>query len=505
MGQHIRVLAINGDGNRGLIPATILHKISMKANKQIPELFDFIIGTSTGGILAAAYALPRTPYSTRRDQTKFNTRQVLNLLEDKLGYIFPPEQAKSGKDLLFEAKYTRNNLDSFLEEIYKVQGVELTLSHTLVPIVVTSQNAVSNSSQYWCSCSKRYSKYFLKDAIGATTTLPTYFPHKFTPVQNTTLADAQTCELWLIKGSTGKCQHKQFYGGLFANSPLALTVELFNEVRLNASQHKQKCSRYNIFANEPSNLTLQLTKSEPKSPAKLFLDQDIDLTIVTIGTGHFVGNEIPILDNLSTIRAFTLTAITFSSILFINSIFAVASALKAPTSEQCKFTAHAISTMLIGVGSLALSYYSYFSLIPKIETAEEGYAGLLRGDGLLHKGSLYKMIKMNERADSYTSRELFGSISFSLLFPNITQIPIDASDTASIYTITKTTQDYIEGNLTAFHNLTKCLMNTEKRIEECDYASQFFLDNFADPLIPSINGMRSKESAAHTSYDHLEL
>jgi hypothetical protein len=375
MGKHIRVLAINGAGIRTLVPATILHQMSMKAGKQVPEIFDFIVGTGTAGILAAAYALPRTPYSTRRDQVKFTTRKVLNLIEDKLGYIFPIKQAKSGRELLFEAKYPRDNLDSLLDEIYKVQGVDLTLSHTLVPIVVTSQNAISSYPHFWCSCSKRFSKYFLKDAVGATATLLTYLPHKFISVQNTTQAIAKNCKSHgLIKqANTGKCQYKQFYGGLFANSPLSLTIGLFNEVTLNASQHKQKCSRYNIFANNPANLTLQFVTSDPKSPPKISLDQDIDLTIVTIGTGHFIGNEVPTMDNLSDPRNFVLTSIVFSTILFVNSLFAITNAFKAPPAEQCKFISHAISSMFIGIGALASSFYAYFNLIPKTEAAKDGY------------------------------------------------------------------------------------------------------------------------------------
>ena len=47
-----KVLAIDGGGIRGIIPAMVLHYIEEKTGKRIADLFDFIAGTSTGGILA---------------------------------------------------------------------------------------------------------------------------------------------------------------------------------------------------------------------------------------------------------------------------------------------------------------------------------------------------------------------------------------------------------------------------------------------------------------------
>jgi len=44
--KHLRILVISGGGVRGYIPSLILEHISKLAGKEIPELFDFIIGTS---------------------------------------------------------------------------------------------------------------------------------------------------------------------------------------------------------------------------------------------------------------------------------------------------------------------------------------------------------------------------------------------------------------------------------------------------------------------------
>ena len=47
-----RILCLDGGGIRGLVTLSILQEIERKMNKKITEIFDWIVGTSTGGILA---------------------------------------------------------------------------------------------------------------------------------------------------------------------------------------------------------------------------------------------------------------------------------------------------------------------------------------------------------------------------------------------------------------------------------------------------------------------
>ena len=49
-----RILVLDGGGMRGLIQLTVLEEIERLMGKRIVELFDWIIGTSTGGIIALA-------------------------------------------------------------------------------------------------------------------------------------------------------------------------------------------------------------------------------------------------------------------------------------------------------------------------------------------------------------------------------------------------------------------------------------------------------------------
>lgn len=54
--MNIKILAIDGGGTRGVIPATILDCVYKDTGLHPRELFDLMAGTSTGGILSIAYA-----------------------------------------------------------------------------------------------------------------------------------------------------------------------------------------------------------------------------------------------------------------------------------------------------------------------------------------------------------------------------------------------------------------------------------------------------------------
>ena len=47
-----RILFLDGGGMRGLLQIEILEQLEKKTHRKITELFDWIIGTSTGGIVA---------------------------------------------------------------------------------------------------------------------------------------------------------------------------------------------------------------------------------------------------------------------------------------------------------------------------------------------------------------------------------------------------------------------------------------------------------------------
>lgn len=49
-----RILFLDGGGVRGLIQIEVLEQLERETGRRVTELFDWIVGTSTGGIVALA-------------------------------------------------------------------------------------------------------------------------------------------------------------------------------------------------------------------------------------------------------------------------------------------------------------------------------------------------------------------------------------------------------------------------------------------------------------------
>ena len=205
--RPLRVLSLDGGGVRGVIPARILAEIEERTNKPISELFDLIVGNSTGGIIALGLTTPDS-----KGQPKYTANEILNLYKDNAEKIFEKSfwrKIKSGWGL-WDAKYDRKNLDKILEGLFG----EAKLSQTLKPVLVTSYSMNAADIHLWTSRVAREEKrdYFLKDVAGATSAAPTYFaPKKMVDQDGNVTYESD--------------------GGLYANNPSTLAIaEIFRSI-----------------------------------------------------------------------------------------------------------------------------------------------------------------------------------------------------------------------------------------------------------------------------------
>ena len=76
----MRVLAIDGGGIRGIIPAVVLADLEARTGRPISASFDLIAGTSTGGILACALARA----SDKGDGPHFSASELVQLYVEEL-------------------------------------------------------------------------------------------------------------------------------------------------------------------------------------------------------------------------------------------------------------------------------------------------------------------------------------------------------------------------------------------------------------------------------------
>ncbi|KAH7729504.1 Protein Y73B6BL.4, partial [Aphelenchoides avenae] len=78
-GDGIRILAIDGGGTRGMVALEVLSELERRSNgKKIHELFDIIVGVSTGSIIASLLGAKRRTIDEAKDIYKTISRQLFN-------------------------------------------------------------------------------------------------------------------------------------------------------------------------------------------------------------------------------------------------------------------------------------------------------------------------------------------------------------------------------------------------------------------------------------------
>ena len=78
-----KILAIDGGGIRGIIPAIVLAEIEHRSGQAIVDLFDLIAGSSTGGILAMGLNTP-----DEQGHPRFTAEDMIRLYEVEGSTIF---------------------------------------------------------------------------------------------------------------------------------------------------------------------------------------------------------------------------------------------------------------------------------------------------------------------------------------------------------------------------------------------------------------------------------
>ena len=127
----MRVLAIDGGGIRGVIPAIVLADLEQRTGRRTAELFDLIAGTSTGGILACGL--------TRRgegDGPAFSAADLIGLYESEGPEIFHRSLLRTIASVggLADERYDDRGLTTALARY--LDGVRL--SETATDLLVTA-------------------------------------------------------------------------------------------------------------------------------------------------------------------------------------------------------------------------------------------------------------------------------------------------------------------------------------------------------------------------------
>ena len=163
--ENFKVLTLDGGGVRGYLSVTILEKLEkalqkyFNDKKTIGERFDLIVGTSTGGIIAAGLSIGKS------------ASEIKQLYEKLLKKIFQPHTKG-----IIKPKYNQKILR---EELYNILK-EKTFKDVKIDLCLTSVDISTSKPRFFKS---PYMEKFesradekIIDAVLATSAAPIYFP-----------------------------------------------------------------------------------------------------------------------------------------------------------------------------------------------------------------------------------------------------------------------------------------------------------------------------------------
>jgi patatin-like phospholipase/acyl hydrolase len=167
----VRILAIDGGGIRGLIPAVVLADIERRTGRRTAELFDLIAGTSTGGILACALTRPG-----ESGAPAFTAADLIGLYESEGPEIFHRSLVRRIESAggLFDERYDDSGLNAALRRY--LDGTRL--SEAVTDLFITAYEIERRQAFFFRSSRARtdpaYDFTFV-DVARATAAAPTYF------------------------------------------------------------------------------------------------------------------------------------------------------------------------------------------------------------------------------------------------------------------------------------------------------------------------------------------
>ena len=163
-----RVLSIDGGGIRGIIPALVLAHLEQHTGKPCSELFDLMVGTSTGGMLALGLSI-----GDGNGKALFTAQQLVKLYEKHGAEIFEQSLWRKVRSVggILEEAYSHEALEEILDRYFG----ERAMSECRVPTMVTSYDIQHRRTVFLKSWHSDHAGVLCKEACRATSAAPTYF------------------------------------------------------------------------------------------------------------------------------------------------------------------------------------------------------------------------------------------------------------------------------------------------------------------------------------------
>lgn len=197
--DRFQVLSLDGGGIAGIFTAAVLVGLEQDLARPVLNHFDLVVGTSTGGIIAAGLGAGLT------------AEEILDLYVSRMGTVFPGPHRLRSAWRCFHAKYRADGLESLVRGAFG----DRVLGESRVPLVIPSFDIGENKvylfkTPHHSRLRRDWRVPFWQVAM-ATSAAPTFFPAFCLPGDHVRLVD----------------------GGVWANNPsmvgVAEAVSMFDQ------------------------------------------------------------------------------------------------------------------------------------------------------------------------------------------------------------------------------------------------------------------------------------
>lgn len=195
----VTVLAIDGGGIRGVIPAAFLNRLEQQTDHPVSELFDYVAGTSTGGILAVGLGLRRP-----NQDKPYTAAELMSLYIAQGQHIFSRSffHTLGALGNLNGPKYPEDGVDDVLKTYFAGMRLRDARTNVLVPAYAIELRCpfFFRSWQAQAKATATTHDFEAWQVARSTSAAPTFFPP-----HRAQAADGQTYAL--------------IDGGMYANNP----------------------------------------------------------------------------------------------------------------------------------------------------------------------------------------------------------------------------------------------------------------------------------------------
>ena len=177
----VRVLCVDGGGIKGLLPLQAIKDLEEKTGKPVSELFDLMVGTSTGGIIVSSLAVPGPDGKPKWSADELIQKYIKMVKSAFTNSLIHKVITCNG---IFGAKIESRGFDQLLHNHYgEIQMSEL-LTGVSIPCFSITKNrpGLFNSRHLPGGMNHNFR---VADVIGGITAAPIYFrPMRISDVTN---------------------------------------------------------------------------------------------------------------------------------------------------------------------------------------------------------------------------------------------------------------------------------------------------------------------------------